>query len=195
MHARDALGRLEVASSSAVMKAKKLPGCCAVSMTRVAAIDDDHRDRQRRRASPVSGLERALTRRQLVGGAFEVWRSPRTCRSRMKRLEREGLDDADALRGLLQRFQDGGEAIELVHHHLLDAAAIAEPADADDGQRHDQQRQRRTSADPAGTSQRRGRAWSACRAPSAVISRLSVPLADCEMKAWRAMNSVEWRAL
>ena len=30
---------------------------------------------------------------------------------------------------------------------------------------------------------------------STVISRLSVPLADGEMNAWRAMNSVEWRTL
>ena len=54
------------------------------------------------------------------------------------------------------------------------------------------------SADISGScstiTQARPKRVSTSRA-STVISRLSVPLADDEMNAWRAMNSVEWRTL
>ena len=56
-------------------------------------------------------------------------------------LEREGLDDADALRGLLQRLHHLHRALELARHDL--AHADADLAHADRRERNEHQRQQR----------------------------------------------------
>ena len=121
------------------MKAKKLPGCCPASITLQAAVDDDDGDRHAAQRLGQRARARA-DHRQLVGGALEAGDRRALARAH-ERLEREGLDDPDALHRLLQRFQDGGEAVELVEHHLLHPPA--QLADADDDARRDDQRQRR----------------------------------------------------
>ncbi len=120
-------------------------GRVAAEDDRIAAVEDDGgdgeaaetlHDRARARADPselVGGLAEALDR-LLLPRAHET-------------LEREGLDDADALRGLLQRFHHLQRALELARHDL--AHAHADLAHPEHGERNQHQRQRTTAEDPA----------------------------------------------
>ena len=92
------------------------------------------------------GLVRELTRASLFAAAWKPSIAS-ACRPRMKSLEREGLDDADALRGLLQQLHHLHRALELARHDL--AHANADLAHADRGERHEHQRQERQQRDPA----------------------------------------------
>ena len=118
---------------------KQAAGRVAADDDRIAGIEDDGgdgeaaetlHDRARARAHAselVRRLPEALDR-LLLPGAHEI-------------LEREGLDDADALRGLLHRFHHLRGALELARHDL--AHADADLAHAEHGERNQHQRQER----------------------------------------------------
>ena len=105
----------------------------------VAAVEDDDRDgeaaealhdRARARTHP-----RELVRRRL--GTFDR----AGLRVAHEVFEREGLDDADALSGLLQRLHHLHRALELARHDL--AHAEADLAHPDRGERKEHQREKR----------------------------------------------------
>ena len=103
LHARDPLGGLE-GEHQRGDEGEEAARLLARLDHLEAAVDDDHRDRQ---AAERLG-QRARTRadhRQPVGGALEAGDRLALARAH-EGLEREGLDDPDALHGLLQRFQD-----------------------------------------------------------------------------------------
>ena len=118
---------------------EQAPGRVAANNDGVAAVKHDggdgeaaqtFHDRARARTDPRELVRRRLEAvdRLALPGAHEV-------------LEREGLDDADALRGLLQQLHHLHRALELARHDP--AHANADLAHADGGQRHEHQRQQR----------------------------------------------------
>ena len=124
-----------VARSSAVRKAKKLPGLLAVIDHPVAAIDDDQRHRDPRQRLHQRARAR-LHPHELVGRRFEGL-DPAHLPLAHEGLQGEGFHHANALGRLLQGGENGREALEFGHDHP--AGAIAELAHAHDRHGHDQE--------------------------------------------------------
>ena len=111
----------------------------------VAAVEHDGGDGEAAQALHDRARARADAG-ELVGRRLEAFdRAGLTVAHEV--FERERLDDADALRGLLQRFHHLHRALELARHDL--AHAQADLAHPDRGERHEHQRERPTAGDPA----------------------------------------------
>ena len=106
---------------------------------RAAAVEHDGGDGEAGEALHHRARARADPR-ELVGGAWKLSIAARLTFAH-EAFEGERFDDADALRGLLQRFHDRHRALEFVGHDL--AHADADLAHGEGGDGHEDQRDRR----------------------------------------------------